>query len=144
MRCNTTLFERLADPEKDARRTILENTQEIADSILRHLQKLLNTRQGHVPIRPDYGMPDFTDCSESLPATMDKVRRAIKDSIESFEPRLRRVRITHLPSEDNLQLHFGISGQLATGKQKVSTFFSTRVAPSGSAEVDSHADVNES
>ncbi|MBN2320583.1 MAG: type VI secretion system baseplate subunit TssE [Acidobacteria bacterium] len=144
MRCNTTLFERLADPEKDARRSIREDAQEIADSVMRHLQKLLNTRQGHAPIRPDYGMPDFTDCAESLPATMDKVRRAIKDSIEAFEPRLRRVKITHLPSEDSLQLHFGISGQLATGKQKVSTFFSTRVAPTGSAEVDSRADVTES
>jgi type VI secretion system protein len=126
MRCNTTLFERLADPERDARRTIRKDTQELADSVMHHLQKLLNTRQGHVPIRPDYGMPDFTDC------------------IESFEPRLRQVRITHLPSEDTLLLHFGISGQLATGRQKISTFFSTRVAPTGSAEVDSRAEVNES
>ena len=144
MRSNVTLFERLADPEKGARRTIRENNQEIADSVMRHLQKLLNTRQGHVPIRSDYGMPDFTDCAESLPATLDKVRRAIKDSIEAFEPRLRRVKITHLPSDDSLQLHFGISGQLATGNQKVSTFFSTRVAPSGSAQVDSRADITES
>ena len=143
MRCNTTLFERLADPEKSAHRSIREDTQEIADSVMRHLQKLLNTRQGHVPIRPDYGMPDFTDCAESLPATMDKVRRAIKDSIEAFEPRLHRVKITHLPSDDSLQLHFGISGQLTTGKQNVSTFFSTRVAPTGSAEVDSRAEVTE-
>ena len=88
-------------------------------------------------------MPDFTDCAESLPATMDKVRRAIKDSIEAFEPRLHRVKITHLPSDDSLQLHFGISGQLTTGKQNVSTFFSTRVAPTGSAEVDSRAEVTE-
>jgi len=144
MRCHSTLFERLADPEKDARRTIREDTQELADSVMRHLQKLLNTRQGHVPIRPDYGMPDFTDCAETLPAILDKVRRAIKESIEAFEPRLRHVRITHLPSDDNLLLHFGISGQLATGKQKISTFFSTRVAPTGSAEVDSRADVTES
>ncbi|MBN2243174.1 MAG: type VI secretion system baseplate subunit TssE [Acidobacteria bacterium] len=143
MRCNLTLFERLADPERDARRTIREDPQEIADSVMRHLRKLLNSRQGHVPIRPDYGMPDFTDCAESLPATMDKVRRAIKDTIEAFEPRLRNVRITHLPSDDSLLLHFGISGQLATGKQKISTFFSTRVAPTGSAEVDSRVEVSE-
>ena len=144
MRCTSTLLERLADPEKDARRTIREDTQAIADSIMRHLQKMLNTRQGHVPIRPDYGMPDFTDCAESLPEIMDRVRRAIKASIEAFEPRLRHVRITHLPSDDKLLLHFGISGQLASSRQKVSTFFSTRVAPTGSAEVDSRADVTES
>ena len=144
MRCNITLFERLSDPEKDARRTIREDTQELADSVMRHLQKLLNTRQGHVPTRPDYGMPDFTDCAESLPEILDKVRRAIKNSIEAFEPRLRRVRITHLPSDNSLLLHFGISGQLATGKQKVSTYFSTKVGPTGNAEIDSRAEVTES
>jgi type VI secretion system protein len=144
MRCNPTLFERLADPEINAARTISENTQELADSIMRHLQRLLNMRQGHVLTRPDYGMPDFTDCAESLPETLDKVRKAIKSSIEAFEPRLRRVRITHLPSEDSLLLHFGITGQLLTGKQEVSTFFSTKVGPSGNAEVISRADIAES
>lgn len=143
MKCNTTLFERLADPERNARRTISENTQELVDSIMRHLQRLLNTRQGHVLTRPDYGMPDFTDCAESLPETLDKVRRAIKSSIEAFEPRLRRVRITHLPSEDSLLLHFGITGQLLAGKQEISTFFSTKVGPSGNAEVISRADIAE-
>ena len=143
MRCNLTLFERLADPEKDARRTIRTDTQELADSVMHHLQKLLNTRQGHAPIRPDYGMPDFTDCAESLPETLDKVRRAIKEVIEAFEPRLRQVRITHMQSDDNLLLHFGISGQLVAGKQRISTFFSTRVAPTGGAEVDSRAEVTE-
>ena len=144
MRCNSTLFERLVNPESNARRTISENTQELADSIMRHLQRLLNTRQGHVPTRPDYGMPDFTDCAESLPETLDKVRRAIQSSIEAFEPRLHRVRITHLPSEDSLLLHFGITGQLSTGKQEISTFFSTKVSPSGNAEVISRADIAES
>ncbi len=135
MRCNLTLFERLADPESSARRTISENNRELADSVMRHLQRLLNTRQGHVLTRPDYGMPDLTDCAESLPEILDKVRRAIKSSIELFEPRLRRIRITHLPSDDSLLLHFGITGQLVTGKQEISTFFSTKVSPSGNAEV---------
>lgn len=143
MRCNPTLFERLANPGSNARRTINENAQELADSIMRHLQRLLNTRQGHALTRPDYGMPDFTDCAESLPETLDKVRRAIQSSIEAFEPRLRRVRITHLPSDDSLLLHFGITGQLSTGKQEISTFFSTKVGPSGNAEVVSHADIAE-
>ncbi len=144
MRYNVTLFERLADPERNKRRTISENTQELADSVMRHLQRLLNTRQGHVLTRPDYGMPDFTDCAESLPETLDKVRRAIKNTIELFEPRLRRVRIMHLPTEDTLLLHFGITGQLATGKREISTFFSTKVGPSGNAEVIAQAEAIDS
>lgn len=144
MGCNLTLLERLADPEKGARRTISNNNQELADSVMRHLQKLLNTRQGHVPTRPDYGMPDFTDCAGSLPEMLDKVRRAIKSSIEAFEPRLRRVRITHMPSDDSLLLHFGITGQLASGKQEITTFFSTKVDPSGNAEIVSRTEVTDS
>jgi type VI secretion system protein len=139
-----TLLERLADLEEDERRTVRANKQRLADSVMRHLQRLLNTRQGHVLTQPEYGMPDFTDCAESLPETLDKVRRAIKNSIEQFEPRLRRVKITHLPSEDSLNLHFGITGQLVTGKQRLSAFFSTKVSPSGSTQVISTADVTDS
>jgi len=138
-----TLLERLADPEEE-RRTVRENTQQLADSVMRHLQRLLNTRQGHVSTQPEYGMPDFTDCAESLPETLDRVRRAIKNSIEKYEPRLRRVRITHLPSEDSLNLHFSITGQLVTEKGQVSAFFSTKVSPSGSAKVITRANVTDS
>jgi type VI secretion system protein len=130
-----TLLERLADPDPSAQRTIRQNTQSLVDSVMRHLQRMLNTRQGHVPIQPDYGMPDITDCAEGAPEAVDRIRRAIRNSVEMFEPRLRRVRITHLPASDDLNLHFGITGQIVTEKEQIPVHFSTTVSPSGSATI---------
>jgi type VI secretion system protein len=140
MRCDRTLLERLADPDPDTQRTIRENPRRLADSVMRHLQKMLNTRQGHVLIQPEYGMPDVTDCAEGAPEALDRIRRAIRNSIEMFEPRLQRVKIVHYPADDDLDLHFGISGQLATDKEQIPVRFSTTVGPSGSATINAGRD----
>ena len=79
-----TLLERLADPRVDRPLTITENTQQLADSILRHLQKMLNTRQGHVLTQPEYGIPDVTEFIQTLPDMVNEVRSAIRNSIEKF------------------------------------------------------------
>jgi type VI secretion system protein len=131
------LLERLADSDEGVPRTIKGDTRQVADSVLRHLQQMLNTRQGHVLIQPDdYGMPDITDCSQSLPEVLDDVRRAIKRSIEKFEPRLRRVKITHQPVDDDLRLHFRISGELHVDNEKLDVYFRTTVTSTGSVELE--------
>jgi type VI secretion system protein len=110
---------------------------------MRHLQKLLNTRQGQVLIQPEYGMPDITDCTEGAPEALDRIRRAIKNSIEMFEPRLRRVKITHLPLGDDLNLHFAISGQIVTEKEQFPVHFNTTVTPSGNAVIATGQDLDD-
>lgn len=135
MRRDRTLLERLANPEPEGQRTISEDTGRLIESVMRHLQRLLNTRQGQALIQPEYGMPDITDCSEGAPEALDRVRRAIKNSIEMFEPRLRRVRITHLPLGEDLNLHFAISGQIVTEKEQIPVHFDTTVTPSGNAMI---------
>ena len=131
------LLERLAESREGAPRTIKGDTRRLADSVLQHLQQMLNTRQGHVLIQPDeYGMPDITDCSQSLPEVLDDVRRAIRRSIEKFEPRLRRVKITHQPVDDDLRLHFGISGELHLENEKLDVHFRTTVTSTGSVELE--------
>jgi len=63
-------------------------------SILEHLQRLLNTRQGNVPIRPDYGMPDFSHLSrDTLTQTAEELQIAIRLIIEQFEPRISGVQV---------------------------------------------------
>jgi type VI secretion system lysozyme-like protein len=80
-------------------------------------------------------LPDITDCVEGAPEALDRIRRAIKNSIEMFEPRLHRVRITHLPIGNDLNLHFGISGQIAMEKESIPVHFNTTVNPSGNAVI---------
>jgi type VI secretion system protein len=102
---------------------------------MRNLQKLLNTRQGEALIQPEYGLPDITDCAEGAPETLDRVCRAIKSTIEKFEPRLHRVRVTHFLAGNDLNLHFGITGQIATEQDQVPVYFNTTVNPSGNAVI---------
>ena len=131
-----TLLERLADPRGDRPLTITENTQQLADSILRHLQKMLNTRQGHVLTQPEYGIPDVTEFIQTLPDMVNEVRSAIRNSIEKFEPRLRNVEVAFVPSEGaGLSLRFEITAELVTEKEDASVWFETSVSPSGHIDV---------
>ena len=131
-----TLLERIADPRADNPLTITENTQQLADSDLRHLQKMLNTRQGQALTQPEYGIPDVTEFIQTLPDMVNEVRRAIRNSIEKFEPRLRNVDVTFVPSEEEwLSLHFEITAELVTEKEEASVWFETSVSPSGHIEV---------
>lgn len=138
-----TLWERLADPEREGRRTVSEDTQAAVHSVMRNLQRLLNTRRGQALIQPDYGLPDITDCVENAPEALDRVSRAIKSAIEMFEPRLRRIRITHLPVANDLNLHFGISGQITTEAEQIPVHFNTIVNPTGSAVIEAGQDFTE-
>jgi type VI secretion system protein len=62
-------------------------------SILGNLGRLFNTRRGTLAHVPEFGLPDLSDVSRAAPAEVESVRRAIRESVERFEPRLRRVRV---------------------------------------------------
>ena len=65
-------------------------------SILGNLTRLFNTRQGSLLHLPDYGLPDLSDVSRTMPTEdLDALRQAIREAVERFEPRLRRVRVEH-------------------------------------------------
>ncbi len=143
MERDRTLLERLANPDAVGQRTTREDAGPLVDSVMRHLQRLLNTRQGQALIQPEYGMPDITDCAEDAPEALDRVRRAIKHSIEAFEPRLRRVKITHVPLGGDLNLHFAISGQVVSGSRQIPVHFNTTVTPSGNAVIAAGQDLDD-
>jgi type VI secretion system protein ImpF len=101
---------------------------EVKQSVREDLQMLFNTRQG-LPTKPrpgqpelaanlqnsllTYGLPDF--CATSVVSTPDqnRIRRALEVAIERFEPRLRDVRVTLLPSRATERaLHFRIDASL--------------------------------
>jgi type VI secretion system protein len=131
-----SLLERLADPTGYRPLTVEENTQELADSILRHLRKMLNTKQGHVLTQPEYGMPDVTEFIQNLPEMVEVVQRGIRNSIEKFEPRLRNVTVTYVPSQEVVaNLRFEITAELVTEREEASVWFETAVTPTGQIEV---------
>ena len=110
--------------------------QDLEQAVVSHLIRMLNTRQGHALIQPDYGMPDVTEFIEKLPVLVEVVQDGIRNSIEKYEPRLRNVTVKYVPSEEQWpNLRFEITGELVTERDDASVWFETAVNPSGRIEV---------
>jgi type VI secretion system protein len=131
-----TLLERLRDPERDAERHSSQDEGAHLDSIGESLRRMLNSRQGCSLTVPDYGIPDLTDIVRDSPETLDMIQKAIRRSIEKYEPRLTSVRVTFSPSEDDvLRLSFEITAKIAGGSEKGSVRFATRIDADGRVDV---------
>jgi type VI secretion system protein len=92
------LLERIYLLEKDPDRREGHDTTRQINSILNHLQRVLNTKQGSVLIADDYGIPDFTNLPGAFSTgSTHEVERIIKNVIEKYEPRLTKVRARFIP-----------------------------------------------
>lgn len=135
MAFDRTLLERIDEPEEQGRRLNADPTR-MAKSIARHLTQMLNVRQGACAALPDYGMPDFNDLAGRFPDGLNQIRRAIRDSVELYEPRLRRVAVKHVRDEDNpLDLRFRITGSMILDDHDETVAFDTLIGGSGQVQV---------
>jgi len=105
------LLERLRAMENNPDRRETQNTNRLIHSILNHIQRILNTRQGSTLMAEDFGIPDFTDMSGVYKSeAVREIERSIKEVIKKYEPRLDKVSIGFLPEEDDiLAMHLKIS-----------------------------------
>ena len=83
------LLERILNWKNEPLRRNRGDVRREIDSILAHLTRILNTRQGSVPISGIYGIPDLTDFMTSYPESVTEIERSIRCTIEEYEPRLR-------------------------------------------------------
>ena len=131
-----SLLERLRDPEPESSRSIHQNTSRMSESVMANLRHLLNTRQGFSVTAPDYGIPDLVDVLHNFPDAINGMRKAIKASIEKYEPRLRRVNVKYIESPGDIQaLRYEITAELVTEDEKASIFIQTRIDRSGEVQV---------
>jgi type VI secretion system protein len=102
--------------------------------VLSHLQRILNTRQGNVPIADDYGVPDFLDFLQEFPDSVRDIEWSLRTVIDKYEPRLSDARVTNVPQEDDvLVLRFQIAARLSTEERQV--FFETLLDTNGHIQV---------
>jgi len=86
-------------------------------SIVTHLNHLLSTRQGTLAHLPDYGLPDISEIYRDMPDSIVDLQRAIKQTVERFEPRLRRVHVIyHETDRLNMRLVFLLRGEMLDRK----------------------------
>jgi len=96
-----------------------ENRNRCVDSIMAHVQRILNTRQGNVLIAEDYGVPDFLNFLQSFPDSVRQIEASIRTAINRYEPRLSGASVTFIPREDDeLTLRFQIIANLAMAGER--------------------------
>jgi type VI secretion system protein len=104
-------------------------------SVLDHLRRLFNTREGGLPHLSGYGLPDISEIYRSMPDSMEQLRTALERAVSRYEPRLMNVRVTSRTGMTRgLTLTFILSGELrGAGTVRFQTTFvgtgSSAIAP---------------
>ena len=112
-----SLFERLEQAAEPAGQSMGEVTH-VVDSIKRHLVRLLNAHPGNSQSVPDLGLVDFNDATLGTHDLSIRIRSAIRQCIEKFEPRVGRVDVMAMPQgPDPLQLRFQVTVYLNVGSK---------------------------
>lgn len=101
-------------------------------SIVNNLDRLFNTRRGALQHLPDYGLPDISEIYRDIPESIPDLQRAIRDSVEKYEPRLTNVHVTHREAEEDkfdMTLTFVLSAQVVGhGRVRFQTTFKSSEA----------------
>ncbi len=113
-----------------------ENIRPLLRSVLKNLQRVLNTRRGNVETLPDFGIPDFTEIAHTMPESILQFQQAIRQTIRRYEPRLGHVRVKYVPDEDDpLSIHFEIMAQVPVGRKRRPVTIHTEVSSDGRVRV---------
>ncbi len=132
----TGLMGRLSRPVGGRAPTTGDPKAAAVRNVLDHLQRLLNSRQGHAAAQMGYGIPDPSEVLHAYNDAISLMAKAIKASIERYEPRLTGVQVRHVANPDDIMmLRYQITGQLAKTKDRVPVVFNTQVDPSGRIKV---------
>jgi len=107
----------------------------LVESVLANLRRILNSRHGIAVAHPDYGIPDLTDLVHTFPEGVGGMQRAIKEAVEKYEPRLRRVIVKNAEAEDQLAMRFEIKAELASDDGKTPIRFETWIDADGEVEI---------
>jgi type VI secretion system lysozyme-like protein len=137
------LFDRLAgreqvpygDPPRPLR--ILDRAA-LAESLQRELQRMLNVRRpefksgalsGTQPTVIEYGLPDYSAMYTANPEDQKKLSNLIRSAIESFEPRLRQVKVeVRIVGNSEKSLQVKVAGSVVTGRETERMSFAVSVA----------------
>jgi type VI secretion system protein len=85
-------------------------------SIMDHLKRLFNTREGSLAHLEDYGLPDISEIYRKMPDGIDELRDAIKRAVEKHEPRLKNIRVVQREAEGvTFSMEFILSAELREG-----------------------------
>ena len=127
------LLERLRAIEKNPDWRGESDPKVAVSSVLDHLGKILNTRQGSAPIADDYGMPDFTGMAVSFgPDSLPEIEQIISNVVDKYEPRLGAVKAVFEPRpESPFTVAFKLNATVRVEGREMPVVFETVLNPDG-------------
>lgn len=138
-----TLLDRLAALADENRGGLepsaTEDLEALMNSVRRQLLRLLNARHGACEAQPDYGLPALADLTIGTGDHVHTVQKAIQTTIEKYEPRLRRVRVSPVVDEEvpesRRPLRFRIDAVLMGRTQQHRVYYETSIAGAGTFDI---------
>jgi type VI secretion system protein len=98
----------------------------VRDDVLANLREICATPRGTVPLGGDYGIEDATRIFHEYPGSVTEMQRDLEETFAKYEPRLRNVSVTHVPSSElELVLRFHIEGTLVVDGRTVPVRFTS-------------------
>lgn len=134
------MLERITKLQADTGRTHLTQAEVLTQSIIAHLQRILNTRRGSVPIDAEFGVPDFTNLAGSFAiGETTQIIENMTHMIARYEPRLKspRIRVAE-DAQEVLSLSFTLDGLVAIDDRDIPVHLATRVSPDGHVSLAMH------
>lgn len=130
------LLERISRWEQGSKRTYRTQVDVLIHSVLSHLNRMLNTKRGSVPIDERYGIPDFTNVSSGFNSdAIHLLEQAVVETITLFEPRLKKPTIKIMDREDGeIILTFQLEGFIDVDNKEIPLRLNTTVKPDGRVE----------
>jgi len=127
------LLERIASLGDGRARSHQTHVEVLIESIRAHLTRILNTRQGSVPIDPDFGVPDFTNLAgSSIAGNTQEVAASITRMVARYEPRLKAVQVQLADAgSEVLSLSFTLEASIQVSDKTIPIRLATRVSASG-------------
>lgn len=131
------LLERISRWEDDGERRNLTSADMLVSSVMNHLQRILNTRQGSVQIDARFGVPDFTNLASAFTDSLaGQIENDIRAIIERYEPRLRNPQLRMLQERpDVLSLTFELSGTITVDQSEIPIRLATSIGSQGRISV---------
>ncbi|MCU1782066.1 type VI secretion system baseplate subunit TssE [Pseudomonas sp. 13B_2.1_Bac1] len=110
----TSLFERLeADAPRYHPGSADTQARQRIEAIKRHLEQVLNSRQGCSQSSPELGLRDFNGVTQASSDLVVAISADIRRSVEAFEPRIKVTGVRYQPDPDlPLELNFHLDCQV--------------------------------
>lgn len=132
MPATRTLFERLRRGAQVTGRFSEHDLDDLRASIIRNLERILNSRQAMAQACESYGLPDLTQIVNGVPERAREIEGSIERCIKEHEPRVSQVEVQHIPNAHGpMTACFRIRASVQAGKTAEEVWFETVVVSSG-------------